>query len=76
MTHDTSGFWRHIPTLGGTDPLIVAETEGFEEGVGTRVILFPHHLLIETAGEDGNYLLIPLETLLDAVAQMNKQVGS
>lgn len=73
---DQSGLWQHIPTLGGTDPLIVAETDGFEEGDGMRVILFPHHVLVETAGDGGAYMLIPLETLLDAVGQMNKQVGS
>lgn len=73
---DKSGIWQHIPTLNGTDPLIIAETEGFEEGEGVRVILFPLHLLVETAGDGGCYTLIPLETLLDAIAQMNQQVGS
>lgn len=76
LKHEEAALWRHIPTLEGKDPLLLSETEGFEQGHGMRVLLFPYHLLIETAGDDGAYLLLPLDCLFEGLASLNKQLGS
>lgn len=77
LTPDRSGFWAHLPTLAGADPLILDQTDAFEDGEGIRATLFPHHLLIEVRTDGGEgHLLLSVTEILEAIALLNKQGGS
>lgn len=63
--------------MGLDEPVVIAETDGFETGDGTRAVMGRHDLVIEFRLDDyEGTLTIPILALLDAIEQQNRRYGS
>lgn len=61
----------------GKDPFILDEAGHFEEGDGLRASLYPHHLVIEMkTPERSAHMVIDLTQILNAIAEMTREMGS
>lgn len=58
--------------------MVIQESPTFEEGEGFRVALTPHQLLIQIRNghHESTVLSIPVITLLMAISEQTKRVGS